>query len=205
MFQWNSHQFCFKRWPVWPVSISFGPIYSRWQNNPQTTWFVCWGNVYMRQFSGKHKYLNLGSTPHHTVTVTTSWTPTSWHWISHKLQIHMGFTVYLPRVFLQETGTTEAYGRVWMLKLWGHDAGFWNHSWLVKKCKHKSLEDWQGSLKCPSLGESNNTNLGSFCRVSFITMHCLGWFHIVTPEDWCSRPFVILCLSISLLDPAFLW
>ena len=38
-------------------SISFGQIYSRWQNNPQTTWFVCWGNVYMRQFSGKTQIL----------------------------------------------------------------------------------------------------------------------------------------------------
>lgn len=85
---------------------------------------VCVGEMSIcGNFRGKHKQLNLGSTPpphrnsHHQLNS---------HFLtldSHKLQIHMGFTVYLPLVFLQETGTTEAYGRVWMLKLWGHDAG----------------------------------------------------------------------------------
>ena len=40
---------------------------------------------------------------------------------------------------------------------------------------------WQGVIKLPILGESNNANLWWFWGISLITTHCLGWCHIMTP------------------------
>ena len=77
----------------------------------------------------------------------------------------MGFTVYLPRVFLQETGTTEAYGRVWMLKLWGRDAGFFKPQLTSEKLHTQKSGRLPGVIQVPIFGGNQTIQIyGNFAE-----------------------------------------